>query len=261
MKRQKGFTLIELLVVIAIISVLMSILVPALSRARNQASQTWCLSNIHAMMVATRMYTDENKERLPYIDPMNGMLNFPALLIKYGGLIPSKVHCPGDKYQPGSVATYYKDYYGGMVLTDHHPDLSPESLGVEVVVDYSYLWRRKMYLTLDAQSIVGGGRYDPRSYKITSVPYPSQLIALDCFWTFCADDWWAAYVAGDEKTAKSFLSHGKFGFQAGFLDGHAAYVPAEKVWDRAPDSQDYPPWDVLPNLDWTKKGIFGWDVP
>ena len=59
-----GFTLIELLVVIAIISLLMAILMPALSRARKQAKRVICLSNIHQLMLAWVMYADQNGDHI-----------------------------------------------------------------------------------------------------------------------------------------------------------------------------------------------------
>ncbi|UCF44193.1 MAG: type II secretion system protein [Planctomycetota bacterium] len=60
MSRQKGFTLVELLVVIAIIALLMSILMPALARVRNQAKAILCLSNLKQMGSAFAMYLDDN---------------------------------------------------------------------------------------------------------------------------------------------------------------------------------------------------------
>ncbi|MHC4396534.1 MAG: type II secretion system protein [Planctomycetota bacterium] len=60
MYKQRGFTLIELLVVIAIIALLMSILMPALARARRQAREAICQNNLKQWGSAFSMYTGEN---------------------------------------------------------------------------------------------------------------------------------------------------------------------------------------------------------
>ena len=59
-KRRGGFTLIELLVVIAIIALLMSILMPALSRVKEQARITACLSNVRQWGLIALTFTQEN---------------------------------------------------------------------------------------------------------------------------------------------------------------------------------------------------------
>jgi prepilin-type N-terminal cleavage/methylation domain-containing protein/prepilin-type processing-associated H-X9-DG protein len=62
--RRSAFTLVELLVVIGIIAVLMSILLPAVSRAREQARRTACLSNLRQVHVALLDYAQANHDQV-----------------------------------------------------------------------------------------------------------------------------------------------------------------------------------------------------
>ena len=65
MLSRKGFTLIELLVVVAIIAVLIAILLPSLSKAREQTRRVVCASNLRQMGIAMRMYADDENGHLP----------------------------------------------------------------------------------------------------------------------------------------------------------------------------------------------------
>ena len=64
--RKGGFTLIELLVVIAIIAILAAMLLPALGRAKTRAQGTGCMNNSKQLMMAWRMYAEDNRDMLPF---------------------------------------------------------------------------------------------------------------------------------------------------------------------------------------------------
>jgi prepilin-type N-terminal cleavage/methylation domain-containing protein len=64
-RQSTAFTLIELLVVIAIIGILASLLLPALGRSKDQARNAVCINQLRQLGIATRVYSDENNNRLP----------------------------------------------------------------------------------------------------------------------------------------------------------------------------------------------------
>jgi prepilin-type N-terminal cleavage/methylation domain-containing protein/prepilin-type processing-associated H-X9-DG protein len=104
MRRPKGFTLIELLVVISIIAVLLAILIPSLSRAREKVKETSCKSNLKNVGLAVLMYLDANERRLPNTGSANGFLWYDSA---------------GNVYRPNNVTG---DSYWGVWYYDYLKD-------------------------------------------------------------------------------------------------------------------------------------------
>jgi len=74
---RKAFTLVELLVVVSIIALLISILLPSLSKARESARQTACAAFLHDMGNAQNMYVSDNDG---YYAPARGFTNMDSWL-------------------------------------------------------------------------------------------------------------------------------------------------------------------------------------
>lgn len=60
-----GFTLVEMLAAIAIIALLLSLLLPTLSRSKVEARKAQCLSNLRQIALAIEVYTTDNEQRFP----------------------------------------------------------------------------------------------------------------------------------------------------------------------------------------------------
>jgi prepilin-type N-terminal cleavage/methylation domain-containing protein/prepilin-type processing-associated H-X9-DG protein len=116
-----AFTLIELLVVIAIIAILAALILGGLSKAKESARKTHCLTNLKQIAVATSIYVHENSDRFP-CQPGDGV---PVRAvggdgINYYDLLMPCLHnpdswlCLSTAPMPGLLMSYHMN---GLIIT------------------------------------------------------------------------------------------------------------------------------------------------
>jgi prepilin-type N-terminal cleavage/methylation domain-containing protein/prepilin-type processing-associated H-X9-DG protein len=168
--KSKAFTLIELLVVVAIIAVLISILLPALSRARENAKAVACLSNTKQLAIAVNMYMVA-EDRLPYASTGNSFLkSWYATVSDYFGKnfaitkcpsVPADAWCYGaGSYLAADCSQYPTNYGYNFVYLDgvgssRIPDPSRTIIFAETSVDSAYTYEVGDIVSYPPSQIVG----------------------------------------------------------------------------------------------------------
>lgn len=162
-KAQRGFTLVELLVVIGIIALLISILLPALGRARASANKVKCLSNMRQIAQASVMYSTEQKGAvLPVYsleDPNQQAVYWPILLVR------AKYLPQGNKINSATAGSEY----GTIFVCPDTPDATSD------------VWTITTYPTVQ-------GRDGMQRYAWFQPPFGAQRMWIDCSYAMNGTD-------------------------------------------------------------------------
>ncbi len=218
LSKTEKFTLIELLIVISIIAVLASMLMPALSSARERAYSTQCLSNLRQLtMAGLHQYAaDFNDVALNFhyayyksgeADPE---LSWIGILGDLNRKIPGYPHSLGyirlnhiQKNRKSDIATCMTS-----VRYAETRNSTTYWLGVNYCIN-EWLSRSSHSIAgLRGIEITDGAGFTFRGFKLSSLKSPSSIA-----WIYDTQLW---------SDPSPTLLHSSFNFNAGMIDGHAA---------------------------------------
>ncbi len=143
MKTNKGFTLIELLVVIAIIALLLSIVTPALQRAREAARQVVCSSQLKQWGVALSGFAVDNPNRMMATPDNSG----PVPVICYMRNAP--IVDGSEAFNVDALSSYLPGFDATQLNFDDVWKCPSNKIGMNKIVEYHVVTRGKDFFPMN----------------------------------------------------------------------------------------------------------------
>lgn len=216
--RRKRFTLIELLVVVAVIAILLSLLLPALGKARDDATLAACVSNMRQMSIAVESYLMDMDEVLPpqapwpqpesFTTSRGGTLYGFGILVEGNYLHHGVLYCP-DVEVLGHNVNSWGNWQTRVARRNRWWDRLDECLYVEnsTRCDYVFAWS-------DRSNRPGLAR---RDFELFDWGYgPMRFWMADCYSAFGLPNGkyhklshprkWAMNIAGMDGSVRTVLN-------------------------------------------------------
>ena len=235
---RRGFTLVELLVVIGVIALLISMLLPVLNKAREQANAIKCAANMRQIYTYLAMYVAEDHGThlpgAPWIwEGPPPYTAYPVAWDMSGNSLAGVAHFEEGvlmNYFPHSLQTREQIFNCPTDLTDGRP-VSWGTISYNIPRNFTYSLNAQINWNFHTNSLDlrnGGAPYRNPTLRMSQIRHPGTKILIfeeafpndGCFWSIAPDN-------DDQPTER----HTHRGNQC-FADGHIERLTKNDIWNR-----------------------------